>query len=92
MKLTTKQLKELIKEEVQKLDETGDRFGSETHRTAAAFGGKDEEEFKAMVDQLIGRRGMSADQLKRLIDEVAGVPLCSITTLSMFLCIPRGSS
>ena len=31
-------------------------------------------------------------EIVKIIDEVAGVPLCSITTLSMFLCIPRGSS
>ena len=72
MKLSIKQLKELIQEEMKKLDEVGDRFGNETHRAATAHGDKDEEEFRALAGKLISHRGVPASLLKRIIDEIEG--------------------
>ena len=64
MKLNRRQLRKLIMETIKK------DWEGMTHDAAAAQGNKDEEEFKVVVDKLIGRYGMSADQLKRLVDEV----------------------
>ena len=72
MKLTKEKLKRIIKEEMNNLDEMDGPWTGTTHDTAAAFGNKDEEEFRMMVDELIGRRGMPARALHRIIDEVEG--------------------
>ena len=73
MKITTKRLKEIIAEEMQRLDESyGRHMAGETERMATASGDKDEEMFRAMVEELIGRRGMPARSLHRIIDEVEG--------------------
>jgi hypothetical protein len=65
MRLTRRQLRKMIIE--------GARDWKDMTRDAHAVqGSKDEEEFKTMVNVLLGRRGMNADQLKRLIDVVAG--------------------
>ena len=55
---------------MQRLDEMEGPWTGETDRVATGFGNKDEEDFRAMVEELIGRRGMPARSLHRIIDEV----------------------
>jgi len=77
MQITKKRLKQIIAEEMQRLNEMG--FGDEwaappPQEGTAAHGNKDEEEFRSIVDALLGSRGISADQMKRIIDEVDAGP------------------
>lgn len=73
MQITTKRLKQIIVEEMRKLNEIfGDEWAGVTDAAAEAHGAQDIEGFKALVELLIGRHGHSAHELKNIIDEVEG--------------------